>query len=591
MKCGVREDKDGKEDEELKENLKKMFGYYKPYMGIFWADMFFAMLSAGVALTIPLVVRYVTTTLIYMEPEVIVRRMIYIGIFLFVLLAVDCFSKFFIGNYGHVMGAKMEYDMRAEIFAHMQKLSFSFYDDAKVGQLMSRITSDLFDITELLHHGPENIILSLLKIVGAFVILLNINKWLALAAFIVLPFMFGFAFILNKRMRRAFKQNRVKIAEINEQIEDNLSGIRVVKSFANEHVENEKFKKGNDGFLAAKKNSYFNMGAFQAGVGVFTTLIQVNVIIVGGILIAYKQLNIQDLLTFMLYIGVFTDPIRTLVDFTEQFQNGYTGFERFREIMDIEPDIKDAPDAKELTDVKGNITFENVSFQYRDGADKVLNNVSLDVPAGAYMALVGSSGAGKTTLCSLIPRFYDVTEGAIRIDGTDIRDVTLKSLRNHIGMVQQDVYLFSGTIFENISYGKPGCTREEVIEAAKNANAHEFIMSFPDGYDTDIGQRGIKLSGGQKQRLSIARVFLKNPEILIFDEATSALDNESEKVVQDSLEKLAKNRTTFVIAHRLTTIQNAEKILVLTEDGIAESGSHEELLQKGGIYEKLYHMH
>lgn len=560
-------------------------------MGIFWADMFFAMLSAGVALTIPLVVRYVTTTLIYMEPEVIVRRMIYIGIFLFALLAVDCFSKFFIGNYGHVMGAKMEYDMRAEIFAHMQKLSFSFYDDAKVGQLMSRITSDLFDITELLHHGPENIILSLLKIVGAFVILLNINKWLALAAFIVLPFMFGFAFILNKRMRRAFKQNRVKIAEINEQIEDNLSGIRVVKSFANEHVENEKFKKGNDGFLAAKKNSYFNMGTFQAGVGVFTTLIQVNVIIVGGILIAYRQLNIQDLLTFMLYIGVFTDPIRTLVDFTEQFQNGYTGFERFREIMDIEPDIKDAPDAKELTDVKGSITFENVSFQYRDGADKVLNNVSLDVPAGAYMALVGSSGAGKTTLCSLIPRFYDVTEGAIRIDGTDIRDVTLKSLRNHIGMVQQDVYLFSGTIFENISYGKPGCTREEVIEAAKNANAHEFIMSFPDGYDTDIGQRGIKLSGGQKQRLSIARVFLKNPEILIFDEATSALDNESEKVVQDSLEKLAKNRTTFVIAHRLTTIQNAEKILVLTEEGIAESGSHEELLQKGGIYEKLYHMH
>lgn len=568
-----------------------MFGYYKPYMGIFWADMFFAMLSAGVALTIPLVVRYVTTTLIYMEPEVIVRRMIYIGIFLFALLAVDCFSKFFIGNYGHVMGAKMEYDMRAEIFAHMQKLSFSFYDDAKVGQLMSRITSDLFDITELLHHGPENIILSLLKIVGAFVILLNINKWLALAAFIVLPFMFGFAFILNKRMRRAFKQNRVKIAEINEQIEDNLSGIRVVKSFANEHVENEKFKKGNDGFLAAKKNSYFNMGTFQAGVGVFTTLIQVNVIIAGGILIAYRQLNIQDLLTFMLYIGVFTDPIRTLVDFTEQFQNGYTGFERFREIMDIEPDIKDAPDAKELTDVKGSITFENVSFQYRDGADKVLNNVSLDVPAGAYMALVGSSGAGKTTLCSLIPRFYDVTEGAIRIDGTDIRDVTLKSLRNHIGMVQQDVYLFSGTIFENISYGKPGCTREEVIEAAKNANAHEFIMSFPDGYDTDVGQRGIKLSGGQKQRLSIARVFLKNPEILIFDEATSALDNESEKVVQDSLEKLAKNRTTFVIAHRLTTIQNAEKILVLTEEGIAESGSHEELLQKGGIYEKLYHMH
>ncbi len=575
----------------MKNNLKKMFCYYKPYMNIFWADMFFATLSAGVALTIPLVVRYVTSTLIYLDAAVILHRLIYIAVLLAVLLAIDCYSKYFIGNYGHVMGAKMEYDMRAEIFGHMQKLSFSFYDDAKVGQLMSRITSDLFEITELLHHGPENIILSFLKIIGALIILLNINTWLAVAAFVVLPFMFVFAFVLNRRMRRAFKQNRVKIAEINEQIEDNLSGIRVVKSFANEKIENEKFKKGNDGFLQAKKNSYFNMGLFQSGVGVFTTLIQVNVIIIGTILIAYKQLNIQDLLTFLLYIGVFTDPIRTLVDFTEQFQNGYTGFERFREIMDIEPDIDDAPDAKELTEVKGNITFENVSFQYKDGADKVLNNVSLDVPAGAYMALVGSSGAGKTTLCSLIPRFYDVTAGSIKVDGIDVRDVTQKSLRNHIGMVQQDVYLFSGTILENISYGKPGCTREEVIEAAKNANAHEFIMSFSDGYDTDIGQRGIKLSGGQKQRLSIARVFLKNPEILIFDEATSALDNESERVVQESLEKLAKNRTTFVIAHRLTTIQNAEKILVLTEEGIAESGSHEQLLAKGGIYEKLYHMH
>jgi ATP-binding cassette subfamily B protein len=568
-----------------------MFQYYKPYMHIFWADMFFATLSACVALTIPLVVRYVTKTLIYEDADVILRRMIYIALFLVVLLAVDFVSKFFIGNYGHVMGAKMEYNMRAEIFDHMQKLSFSFYDDAKVGQLMSRITSDLFDITELLHHGPENIILSVLKIAGALVILLGINRWLALAAFVVLPFMFVFAFVLNKRMRRAFKQNRAKIAEINEQIEDNLSGIRVVKSFANEQIENEKFKKGNDGFLSAKKNSYHNMGLFQAGVGVFTTLIQVNVIVCGGILIAYQKLSIQDLLTFMLYISVFTDPIRTLVDFTEQFQNGYTGFERFREIMDIEPDISDSPDAVELSNVKGDITFENVSFQYKDGADKVLNNVSLDVPAGSYMALVGSSGAGKTTLCSLIPRFYDVTGGSIKVDGIDIRNVRLKSLRSHIGMVQQDVYLFSGTILENISYGKPGCTREEVIEAAKNANAHEFIMSFLDGYDTDIGQRGIKLSGGQKQRLSIARVFLKNPEILIFDEATSALDNESERVVQESLEKLAKNRTTFVIAHRLTTIQNAEKILVLTEDGIAESGSHQELLEKGGIYERLYHMH
>ena len=484
----------------MNENLKKMFSYYKPYKGIFFADMFFATLSAAVALTIPLVVRYVTSTLIYKTTAEIVHQIVFIAIGLLLLLAVDCYSRFFIGNYGHVMGAKMEYDMRAELFAHLQKLSFSFYDDAKVGQLMSRVTSDLFDITELLHHGPENIILSLLKIAGALIILLNINGWLALAAFIVLPFMFWFALVLNKRMRAAFKSNRVKIAAINEQIEDNLSGIRVVKSFANEDIENEKFKIGNDGFLAAKKNSYHFMGIFQSGVGVFSTLIQVNVIIAGAILIAYSKINISDLITFLLYINVFTDPIRTLVDFTEQFQNGYTGFERFREIMDIEPDIKDLENAVELKNVKGKIEFQNVSFKYNDGAEGVLNNINLTVPAGAYMALVGSSGTGKTTLCSLIPRFYDVTEGTIMIDGKDIRDVTLSSLRNHIGMVQQDVYLFAGTIFENIAYGKPGAGREEVIEAAKNANAHEFIMSFPDGYDTDIGQRGIKLSGGQKQR-------------------------------------------------------------------------------------------
>jgi ATP-binding cassette subfamily B protein len=575
----------------MRENLKKMISYYKPYRKTFWADMFFAALSAAVALTIPLVVRYVTSTLIYREPDEIIRQLLYIGIGLFVLLAIDCYSRFFIGNYGHVMGAKMEYDMRAELFGHMQKLSFSFYDNAKVGQLMSRITSDLFDITELLHHGPENIILSVLKIAGAFVILVNINGWLALAAFIVLPFMFAFAFWLNKKMRRAFRNNREKIADINAQIEDNLSGIRVVKSFANEEIENEKFKVGNDGFLAAKKNSYHYMGSFQAGVGVFTTLIQVNVILAGGVLIAKRMVDISDLVTFLLYIGVFTDPIRTLVDFTEQFQNGYTGFERFQEIMNIEPDIADEPDAVELTKVRGEIAFSNVSFRYEENQEKVLNHIDLEIPAGQYLALVGSSGAGKTTLCSLIPRFYDVTGGTICIDGNDIRKVTLKSLRDHIGVVQQDVYLFAGTIFENIRYGKPDATREEVIEAAKNANAHEFIMTFPDGYDTDIGQRGIKLSGGQKQRLSIARVFLKNPPILIFDEATSALDNESEKVVQESLEKLAKNRTTLVIAHRLTTIQNAQRILVLTEEGIAESGTHEELLAQGGLYESLYHMH
>ena len=575
----------------MKNNMKKMVSYYRPYLHIFLADMFFATLSASVALIIPLVVRYVTGTLVYMEKDRMLTGLWQIGLFLAALLLVDLFSRYFIGNYGHVMGAKIEYNMRAEIFDHMQKLSFAFYDDAKVGQLMSRITTDLFDITELLHHGPENIILSVLKILGALVILVNINGMLALAAFLVLPFMFAFAFVLNKKMRSAFRRNRVKIADINAQIEDNLSGIRVVKSFANEEVENKKFKQGNDGFLAAKRNSYRYMGCFQAGVGVFTTLIQVNVILVGGALIASGRMNISDLVTFLLYIGVFSEPIKTLVDFTEQFQNGYTGFERFREIMDIEPDIEDSPDAVEMTDVPGHITFEDVSFRYSENTDKVLNHVDLDVPAGAYTALVGASGAGKTTLCSLIPRFYDVTGGRVLIDGRDVRSVTLKSLRSQIGMVQQDVYLFVGTIYENIAYGKPGATREEVIEAAKNANAHEFICQFPDGYETDIGQRGIKLSGGQKQRLSIARVFLKNPPILIFDEATSALDNESEHVVQESLERLAKNRTTFVIAHRLTTIQNAENILVLTDDGIAESGTHQELLDKGGIYEKLYQMH
>ena len=568
-----------------------MISYYRPYRVIFWADMFFAMLSAAVSLVIPLVVRYVTSTLIYQDPDTILKAVGIIAILLLALLGINLYSQYFISYYGHIMGAKIEYNMRAEIFDHMQKLSFSFFDDQKVGQLMSRITTDLFEITELLHHGPENLLLSFLKIIGALVILLGVNKWLCLAAFAILPFMFAFALVLNRKMRRTFRVNRERIAQINAQIEDNLSGIRVVKSFANEEVENEKFRQGNDAFLEAKKRNYHYMGIFHSGVGVFTVMIQVCVILVGCVLIAGQSLNVSDLVTFLLYIGVFTEPIRTLVDFTEQFQNGYTGYERFREIMEIEPDIQDKEGARELTDVKGAITFENVSFRYKDNAQKVLDKVSLDVPAGAYMALVGSSGAGKTTLCSLIPRFYEVSEGCVKIDGVDVRDVTLKSLRNNIGMVQQDVYLFAGTILENIAYGKPGATREEIIEAAKNANAHEFIMSFPDGYETDIGQRGIKLSGGQKQRLSIARVFLKNPPILIFDEATSALDNESEKVVQESLEKLAKNRTTFVIAHRLTTIQNAGCILVLTEDGIAESGTHEELLKKEGLYEKLYHMH
>lgn len=571
-----------------KDNLRKMMTYYKPYRRVFWMDMFFAALSAAVALIIPLVVRYVTSTLIYQEPEVILGTIWKLALMLIVLIGINLYSQFYVSYYGHVMGAKIEYDMRAEIFDHFQKLSFSFYDDQKVGQLMSRATTDLFEITELLHHGPENVLLSLLKIIGALVILLGINGWLSLAAFAMVPFMFFFAYKLNRKMRATFRTNRVRIAEINAQIEDNLSGIRVVKSFANEDIENAKFKQGNDNFLDAKKHNYFLLGAFHGGVGVFTTMIQVCVIVVGALLIAYGKLNVSDLITFLLYISVFMEPIRTLVDFTEQFQNGYSGFERFREIMDIEPDIQDRPGAETLGEVRGDIAFRDVAFSYNGHSERVLDHVTLDVPAGAYMALVGSSGAGKTTLCSLIPRFYDVSEGSITIDGHDIRDVTLKSLRDNIGIVQQDVYLFAGSVYENIAYGRPGATEAEIIEAAKEANAHDFIMSLPQGYQTDIGQRGIKLSGGQKQRLSIARVFLKNPPILIFDEATSALDNESERVVQESLEKLAKNRTTFVIAHRLSTIRNAEKILVLTEDGIAESGTHDELIALGGVYEKLY---
>ncbi|MBO4578995.1 MAG: ABC transporter ATP-binding protein [Clostridiales bacterium] len=568
-------------------NLKKMISYYKPYIGTFILDMFCAVLASAIALAIPLVVRYITSEVIYLETGA-KERIIYLGIILVVLVMVQFAANYYITDIGHVMGAKMERNMRAEIFSHYQKLSFSFFDDQKVGQLMSRITSDLFEICELLHHGPENIVISLIKIIGAFIILMGISKYLTLAAFILVPFMFIFVFFLNKRMRRAFRENRRKVADINTRIEDNLSGIRVVKSFANEKIEEEKFRVGNDAFLKAKRSSYRYLGIFHSGMTAFILLVNILVIVSGAILISDGKVLIPDFIAFLLYINIFTEPIRVIVDFTEQFQNGYTGFERFMEILNIEPDIVDKEGAVELTDVKGDITFEDVSFKYKDGAHRVLRHIDLDIKAGSYVALVGSSGGGKTTLCSLIPRFYDVTNGSIKIDGKDIRDLKLKSLRDHIGIVQQDVYLFAGTVLENISYGKPGASREEIIEAAKLANAHDFIMELPNGYDTDIGQRGIKLSGGQKQRLSIARVFLKNPPILIFDEATSALDNESENIVKESLEKLAKNRTTIVIAHRLSTVRNAERILVLTENGIEESGTHDELMAKGGIYAGLY---
>jgi len=575
----------------MKENLKKLVGYYKPYLGTFILDMIFAVVSAAVSLVIPLVVRYITSSFMSLEGDAAIKAITVIVAVLVVLVLIQAWCNYYISNYGHVMGAKIEYDMRAQIFEHYQKLSFTFYSNQKVGQLLSRITSDLFDITELLHHGPENLIISIIKIIGALIILAGISTKLTIAAFVLVPFMLVFAYKLNRKMKQAFRRNREKIAEINAQIEDNLSGIRVVKSFANEDIECDKFKAGNDKFLDSKKNSYFYMGSYHAGLNAFTTLINVVVIAAGGLGIAKNWVNVTDFVTFLLYINVFTEPVKVLIDFTEQFQNGYSGYERFLEILAIEPDIKDSENAVDLKDVKGQIDFENVSFKYIDGKEEVFSHVNLNVEPGKYVALVGPSGAGKTTLCSLIPRFYETTEGTIRIDGKDIKDITLKSLRNHIGVVQQDVYLFMGTIKENIRYGKPDATDEEIIEAAKAANAHDFIMSLEKGYDSDIGQRGVKLSGGQKQRLSIARVFLKNPPILIFDEATSALDNESELVVQESLEKLAKDRTTFVIAHRLTTIENAEEILMLTEKGIEEKGTHEELMKLDGAYAKMVKVH
>lgn len=566
----------------------EFLSYYKPFRGIFAADMFFAFLGALTTLVIPLIVRYITGTVVYLPKGEILSKILFLGGVMVILVAVQCFSNYFIGNYGHVMGAKIEYNMRKEIFEHYQKLSFSFYDNQKVGQLMSRITNDLFDITELLHHGPEDVVISFIKFAGTLSILAWMNWRLALAAFVLIPVMFVYAYILNKKMKRAFKTNREKVADINARIEDNLSGIRVVKSFANEEIERKKFMEGNRGFLDSKKNSYFYMGQYHAGLTAFITMITVVVIVVGAVLLSSGTMNAPDLITFLLYISNFTEPVQKLINFTEQFQNGITGYERFREILSIDPEIKECENPVEAKDIRGEVVFDDVGFRYEEGQEKVLSHVSLKVNAGEYVALVGTSGAGKTTLCSLIPRFYEVTFGTILLDGIDVRKYTLSSLRKSIGVVQQDVYLFAGTVLDNIRYGKVEATREEVIQAAKDANAHEFIMGLPQGYDTNIGQRGVKLSGGQKQRLSIARVFLKNPPVLIFDEATSALDNESEKVVQESLEKLAKNRTTFVIAHRLSTIRNAQRILVLTEEGISEEGSHEELMKKHGVYYNLY---
>ena len=573
----------------MSERSKKFLSYYRPYLKLFLADMFCAMIAAGITLVFPMIIRYITGTVLIadnFEMGIIYK----LGIFMVVLVIVEYLCNYFVAYQGHVMGVYMERDLRNELFQHYQKLSFSFYDEQKTGQLMSRLTNDLFSLTELYHHGPEDIVISFIKFFGAFIILATINLKLTLIVFAFIPVMGAFIYYYNRKMKRAFKRNKQRVGDINARIEDNLSGIRVVKSFGNESHEIIKFHDENSRYVSSKKNSYFYMGKFHSGLGAFTSMVTVAAVFFGAIFISNDGLNTADLIAFLLYINNLIDPVKKFINFTEQFQDGITGFERFMEILEIEPDIKDKKDTHNLLDVKGAIEYRHVGFRYNQKIDYVLKDIDLKVAPGEYIALVGSSGAGKTTICSLLPRFYEVSEGDIFIDGQNIKDIKLNSLRQNIGIVQQDVYLFAGTILDNIRYGRFDATDEEVIEAAKKANAHDFIMELPDGYDTDCGQRGVKLSGGQKQRLSIARVFLKNPPILIFDEATSALDNESEHIVQQSLESLAKNRTTLVIAHRLSTIKNAKRICVLSTKGIEEEGTHDELLAKNGQYATFYKM-
>lgn len=570
--------------------FKKFLSYYKPYLGLLFADLACAFVVSAVTLALPLCVRYITVNVLEEGGLHALEQIYAMGAVMLLLVALHTFCNMFVSYQGHVMGAKMESDMRTELFDHLQKLSFRFYDEQKTGQLTTRATNDIFSMTELFHHGPEDIVISLLKFVGAFIILFHIDVKLTLIVFFFLPVMAVYAWHFNKKMNRALRKSRDRIGDINAQLEDTLSGIRVVQSFTNESVEKQKFAYENKRFVQSRSDGYKSETYFHEGLIALTQLITVALLVFGGAAIVNASLALGDLLTFFLCIGILIEPIQRFVNFARLYQEGITGFERFMDILEVEPDIRDAENAIELTHVRGSVEFKNVSFKYKEDHDHVLKDVSLHIRAGEYIALAGPSGAGKTTLCSLIPRFYEVSAGQILLDGTNIHEVSLHSLRRNIGIVQQDVYLFAGTVADNIRYGKIDASREEIIEAARKANAHDFIMSLPDGYDTDIGQRGVKLSGGQKQRLSIARVFLKNPPILIFDEATSALDHESEKAVQDSLEKLADNRTTIVIAHRLSTVRNAQRIVVLTDRGMEEQGTHEELIASGGTYANLYNV-